>query len=277
MLPDKNKVIILDTTLRDGELTPGVQFNLQQKLEIAIGLETLGVDIIEVGYPGQYEKDIQDIFQISQSIHHATICSLARCQESEILKVARAIEPALQGRIHLYSNVRTPSKASEKKVLAEIDKSVRLARTYCDDIQWSAFDATRCEFDFLCQAISVALDSGAKTIGIPDSLGVALPENFAQLLQTIYNQVSNLDRVILSVHCHDDRGMAVENAIAAMESGVGQIECTINGLGARKGNTDLARVVHAIINSTGYKTSIQTNYLSQVSALVRQTIELNNI
>lgn len=140
---------------------------------------------------------------------------------------------------------------------------------------WSAFDATRSDRDFLCQAIAVALDNGAKTIGIPDSLGVALPEQFGELIQVIYDRVSHLDRAILSVHCHDDRAMAVENAIAAMDSGARQIECTIDGLGARKGNSDLAKIVYAIIDRTGYKTSIQTNYLSQVSELVRHTIEVN--
>jgi 2-isopropylmalate synthase len=271
MLPDKNKVIILDTTLRDGELAPRVQFALQKKIEIATWLEKIGVDIIEVGYPGQYDKDIRDVFEISRRICKATICSLARCEESEIVKVARAIEPASRGRIHLYTNVRLPSKASEERVLTEIARSVRLARSYCDNIQWSAFDATRSDLDFLCRAIAVALDSGVKTIGIPDSLGVALPENFSHLIQTLYNRIADLDRAILSIHCHDDRGMAVENTIAAIESGARQIECTIDGLGARKGNTDLAKVVQTLVDRTGYTTSIQTNYLSQISTLVRQS------
>jgi 2-isopropylmalate synthase len=277
MILDRNKIIILDTTLRDGELAPGVQFTRQQKLEIAIKLERLGVDIIEVGYPGKYEDDLQDIFEISPSIHQSKICSLARDQESEIMKAARSIKPASRGRIHLYTNVLLPSKAREEKVLVEIEKSVRLARNYCDDIQWSAFDATRSDVHFLCRAIAVAFDSGAKTIGIPDSLGVALPESFSQLIQTIYNRVSHLDRAILSVHCHNDRGMAVENTIAAIESGVRQIECTIDGLGARKGNTDLAKVVNTLRDQTGYKTSIQTTFLSLVSAFVRQTIKLDKI
>ncbi|MGB3557750.1 MAG: hypothetical protein WBD58_12235 [Geitlerinemataceae cyanobacterium] len=275
MFTDPNNIIILDTTLRDGELMPGVRFDLQQKLKIAISLEMLGVDIIEVGYPGKYEKDFRDTLEISRVIHHTTVCGLARCQSSEIEKVLGALEPASQGRIHLYSNVRTLSKASEQEVFTEIAQSIKFARTYCDNIQWSAFDATRSDRDFLCQAIAVALDNGAKTIGIPDSLGVALPEQFGELIQVIYDRVSHLDRAILSVHCHDDRAMAVENAIAAMDSGARQIECTIDGLGARKGNSDLAKIVYAIIDRTGYKTSIQTNCLSQVSELVRHTIEVN--
>jgi 2-isopropylmalate synthase len=277
MLLDENKVIILDTTLRDGELTPGVQFDLQQKLEIARRLESLGVDLLEVGYPGQYEKDIREIFEISQTIHHSTICGLARCQTAEILKVAQALEPTSRGRIHLYSNVHIPLSTNKETVLAEISQSVRFARKYCDDIQWSAFDATRSDRDFLCRAIAVAIDSGAKTIGIPDSLGVILPENFSKLIQRIYNQVSNLNQAILSVHCHDDRGMAVENTIAALESGVRQIECTINGLGARKGNTDLAKIVRAIATQTRYQTSIKINDLPQISEFIRHLIEVDKL
>jgi 2-isopropylmalate synthase len=277
MLLDENKVIILDTTLRDGELTPGVQFDLQQKLEIARRLESLGVDLLEVGYPGQYEKDIREIFEISQTIHHSTICGLARCQTAEILKVSQALEPTSRGRIHLYSNVHIPLSTNKETVLAEISQSVRFARKYCDDIQWSAFDATRSDRDFLCRAIAVAIDSGAKTIGIPDSLGVILPENFSKLIQRIYNQVSNLNQAILSVHCHDDQGMAVENTIAALDSGVRQIECTINGLGARKGNTDLAKIVRAIATQTRYQTSIKINDLPQVSEFIRHLIEVDKL
>lgn len=275
MLLDENKVIILDTTLRDGELTPRVKFDLHQKCEIAIRLESLGVDLLEVGYPGQYEKDSREIFEISKTIHSATICGLARCQTAEILKAAQAIEPASQGRIHLYSNVHIPSNTDKETVLAEISQSVRFARHYCHDIQWSAFDATRSDRDFLCRAIAVAIDSGAKTIGIPDSLGVILPEDFSKLIQTIYNRVSHLDQAILSVHCHDDRGLAVENTIAAIESGARQIECTINGLGARKGNTDLAKIVGAIADQTNYQTSIQMNRLPQISEFVRHLIEMD--
>lgn len=277
MLLDENKVIILDTTLRDGELTPGVQFDLQQKLEIARRLEFLGVDLLEVGYPGQYEKDIREIFEISQTIHHSTICGLARCQTTDILKVAQALEPTSRGRIHLYSNVHIPLSTNQETVLAEISQSVRFARKYCDDIQWSAFDATRSDRDFLCRAIAVAIDSGAKTIGIPDSLGVILPENFSKLIQRIYNQVSNLNQAILSVHCHDDQGMAVENTIAALESGARQIECTINGLGARKGNTDLAKIVRVIATQTRYQTSIKINDLPQVSEFIRHLIEVDKL
>jgi 2-isopropylmalate synthase len=275
MLPDHHQVLILDTTLRDGELTPAVRFDLQQKLEIARVLETLNVDILEVGYPGQYEKDFRDIFEISQQIHHSIVCGLARSQTSEILRVAQALELASRGRIHLYSNVRLPSPIAEETVLAEIAQGVSLARNYCEDVQWSAFDATRSDRDFLCRAIAVAIDNGAKTIGIPDSLGVALPQDFSQLIQMLYNRVSHLDRAILSIHCHNDRGMAVENTLAALNCGARQIECTIDGLGARKGNTDLAKVVDSILKNTEYKTSISIDFLPKISTLVRQSINKN--
>lgn len=268
-------IVILDSTLRDGELTPGIRFDIQQKVEIARQLESIGIDIIEVGYPGYLEKDSQVIVDLIKNVRHAKICGLARCETIEILKVGELIQGKAQGRIHLYSNVHLSSPTNEDTALREISQSIRLARSYCHDVQWSAFDATRSNHNFLCAAIAVAIESGATTIGIPDSLGIILPENFSKLIQMLYNRVSNLDRVILSVHCHDDRGMAVENTIAAIESGVRQIECTIDGLGARKGNADLAKVVRTLAEKTHYQTSIQTHNLPQSSAFIHQFIAVN--
>lgn len=275
MFLNSDRILILDSTLRDGELTPGVRFNLQQKLEIARRLETIGVDILEVGYPARQERDIQSLLEMGKSIHRAKLCGLARCEIPEIQKVRQAIEAIPQGRIHLYYNVRLPDKLNEEMALAEISRSVRFARRYCQDVQWSAFDATRSARDFLGAAIAVAIDSGAKTIGIPDSLGIISPEHFSKLIQMLYNRVANLDRAILSVHCHDDRGMAVENTIAAIESGARQIECTLKGLGARKGNADLEKVARAIAEQTRFHTSIKTQTLSELSAFLHQMIAVN--
>ncbi|MBD3557609.1 2-isopropylmalate synthase, partial [Planktothrix sp. FACHB-1355] len=250
MLATNNKIVIFDTTMRDGELTPGVKMNLQEKIGIAQLLEQMGVDAIEVGYPGRYEKDFEEIFEISKVIKTSTICGLASSDREEIITVAQALAPAAKARIHTYTNVNlsNQSRQSEAEVLAVIKDSISLARNYCDDVEWSAFDATRSELDFLCKSIEVAINSGATTISIPDSLGLMLPEQFAQFLENIFNKVIHINDAIVSVHCHDDLGMAVENSLTALTCGVRQIECAINGLGARKGNADLEKIVQGVLN-----------------------------
>lgn len=268
-----NKVIVFDTTLRDGELTPGVKMNLQQKMSISQVLEAMRVDVIEVGYPGRYQKDFAEVFEISKIIKQSTICALASANPQEIELAAAAIEPATKPRIHTYAsvNIRRDSQV-EREVLESIKDSVRLARTYCDDVEWTAFDATRSDSDFLCKAIETAISSGATTVNIPDSLGLASTAEFSQLLQLIFNRVSNIDRAIASVHCHDDLGIAVENSLAALDCGVRQIEGAIDGLGARKGNADLRTVVNEIENMSFYNITIDKSLFPTVSDLVAKVI-----
>ncbi|MFB2924140.1 MULTISPECIES: 2-isopropylmalate synthase [Aerosakkonema] len=275
MLATNNNIVIFDTTMRDGELTPGVKMNLQEKISIAQLLEQMGVDAIEVGYPGRYEKDFEEIFEISKVITTSTICGLASSDREEIITVAQALEPAAKARIHTYTNVNlsNKSKQTEEEVLAVIKDSISLARNYCDDVEWSAFDATRSDLDFLCKSIEVAINSGATTISIPDSLGLMLPKEFAQFLQKIFNKVINIDDAIVSVHCHDDLGMAVENSLTALTCGVRQIECAINGLGARKGNADLEKIVQGVLNNEEFQIEIDTSLISIVSELVAQITE----
>jgi 2-isopropylmalate synthase len=271
MSPANNKVIFFDTTMRDGELTPGVKMNLQQKISISQLLENMGIDIIEVGYPGIYQKDFEEVFQISQIIKNSIICGLASTNKDEIITLAEAIKPAKRGRIHTYSLVNLKNQSiSAEQVLGIIKDSVTLARNYCDDIEWSAFDAPRSEPDFLCQAIETAIKSGATTINIPDSLGLASPEEFSQLLQMIFNRVPNIDEAVVSVHCHDDLGMAVKNSLIALNCGVRQIECAINGLGARKGNADLEDVVIGVLQQGNYQVDIDTKLMSKTSELVAE-------
>ncbi len=262
-----DNIVIFDTTMRDGELTPGVSLNLQEKLSIATLLEAIGVDVIEVGYPGRYDKDFQEIFEISKIIKNSIICGLASSNKAEIVSVVEAIKPAVRGRINIFTPVNLNSKLHEQ-TLAEINASVSLARNYCEDVEWNAFDATRSEPDFLCKAIEVAIDSGARTITIPDSLGLANPEEFLQLLETIFHRVPNIDKAIVAVHCHDDLGLAVDNSMVGLSCGVRQIECSINGLGARKGNADLAEVVARI--SAKYQVNIDNSLISKASELVTQ-------
>ncbi|MBE9042120.1 2-isopropylmalate synthase [Oscillatoriales cyanobacterium LEGE 11467] len=256
MLEDKNRISILDTTLRDGELAPGVQMTLVQKIKLAQFLEAAGVDIIEVGYPGQFDRDLEAIRQVSWHLKQAVVCGLAGAKEAEIIKVVKALEPAKNARIHLYTNVRLTPKQNRAQVLETIATSIAIARQYCNDIQWSAFDATRSQRSFLHRAIETAIAGGATTINIPDSLGLATPAEFSHLIRTITTEVKNIDRAVLSVHCHDDRGMAVENSIAGIDVGVRQIECSVRGLGARKGNADLERVAIAILNRWGDRIAV---------------------
>lgn len=276
-MSDNNKVILFDTTMRDGELTPGVKMNLKEKIRIAELLEAIGIDIIEVGYPGRYAKDFEEVSQISQLIETSTICGLASGNHDEILAVAKAIKNAKKGRIHTYNsvNINHQSGVSESEILSQIKDSVSLARDYCDDVEWSAFDATRSHPDFLCKSIEIAINSGANTINIPDSLGLATPEEFTQLIASIFNRVPNIDKAIVSVHCHDDFGLAVSNSIAALQSGARQIECAINGLGARKGNADLEEVVMSILNSNLYEIDLDTSLIETASELVTKITKIN--
>ncbi|MEH1834364.1 MAG: 2-isopropylmalate synthase [Nostoc sp.] len=270
MSTSHNKVIIFDTTMRDGELTPGVKMNLQQKITISQLLEEMGVDIIEVGYPGSSQKDFDEVFHISKIIKNSTICGLASSNPNEIITLAEAIKPAIRGRIHTYTpvNIKNQSKLSKEEVLVTIKESVSLARNFCDDVEWSAFDAPRSEPDFLCKSIETAIKSGANTISIPDSLGLASPEEFSQLLQMIFNRVPNIYQAVVSVHCHDDLGMAVDNSLIALSCGVRQIECAINGLGARKGKADFKKVVMEVLKQGNYQIDIDTSLMSKAAEFI---------
>lgn len=269
MLADNNRVIIFDTTLRDGELTPGVSMNLQEKIDIALLLEKMGVDVIEVGYPGRDRKDFEELFEISQLISKSTICGLASTAPEEIISAGKAIKPAKKGRINTFISVNIQeSKQNEEEVLQAIAQSISLARNYCDDVEWSAFDASRSNLNFLCRAVEIAIESGATTVNIPDSLGVLEPEGFSQLIASIVRQVPQISDGIISVHCHDDRGRAVDNSLVGLDLGVRQIEGSINGLGARKGNADLETVVTKLLEQKKYKIGVETTLMGTASELV---------
>ncbi|HLP90606.1 MAG TPA: 2-isopropylmalate synthase [Nostocaceae cyanobacterium] len=265
-----DQVNIFDTTMRDGELTPGVKMDLQQKIILSQLLEKMGVDIIEVAYPGNSQKDFEEVWQISQIIENSIICGLASNQPEEIIKLAEALKPAKQARIHTYTPVNVKDAAKNQEVLDSIKSSVSLARNYCDDVEWSAFDAPRSQPDFLCQAVETAINSGAKTISIPDTLGLSSPAEFSQLLNHVFNHVPNIEQAVIAVHCHDDLGLAVENSLIALNCGVRQIECAINGLGARKGNADFKQVVMGIVNQGNYQINIDVSLIEQASNLVNQ-------
>lgn len=264
-------ITILDTTLRDGELTPGVEFTLQEKIQLAELLEAMQVDVIEVGYPGAFHRDFEALMTISKQLQQTTICGLASSKPNEILDVASAIQSALQGRIHIYTPVNGQQTGLvEQETLAQIRESIRLARNYRDDLEWSAFNALNSQPDFLCRAIETAIASGVTTINIPDTLGSASPEIFSDLIHSIVNRVPNIDQATIAVHCHNDQGLAVANSMAALTVGARQIECAINGLGARKGNADLAEVVRAIADHPRYEMRVNEDLLNQASELVTQ-------
>ena len=260
------KITIFDTTLRDGELAPGVEWTIAQKLQIAELLEEMQVDVLEIGYPGAYRRDFDALFMASKRVRNSIICGLANSIPEEIINVALAIKPAMRGRIHIY----TPVHQTKDDILAQIAESIKLARHYQDDIEWSAAYALNSDRDFLCRSIETAIHHGANTINIPDTLGNVTPEQFSELIRSVMHRVPNVEKAIISVHCHNDRGFAITNSIEALDTGVRQIECTINGVGARKGNADLASVVRAIACHANYHIDVNLNLLKQASALVTQ-------
>ncbi|EAW35798.1 2-isopropylmalate synthase [Lyngbya sp. PCC 8106] len=265
-------ILIFDTTLRDGELTPGVHFSTPDKVQIAQQLEEIGVDTIEIGYPGRYAKDIDEIIAVSQVIKGSTLCALAGSQETEINKAAKSLEKAEKSSINIYTlvNLTSSSKTLDKNsILSTLKKQISQAKNYCNIVQWTAFDATRGDINFLCEAVQTAIESGAKIISIPDSLGVALPEDFYNLLQKLYQNIPQLQHVTVSVHCHNDLGKAVENSLVGLEVGVRQIECAVNGLGARKGNANLTKVVNLIQSHHSYYTTINHNLIPKISELIK--------
>ncbi len=276
MSNSKQKIIIFDTTMRDGELTPGVTMNLSQKIEIAKLLESIKVDVIEVGYPGVNYKDIEEISVISQIIKESIICGLTGSNTKEITILGENIKNAVRGRINIFTNVNTThqSKLKHQDILDKIAYSITLAKNYCDDIQWSAFDAVRSNFGFLIQGIEIAITNGAKTICIPDSFGSLEPHKFADFITKLFAQVKNIDSVIVAVHCHDNQDLAVANSLAAMEVGARQIECSVNGLGARKGNTNLKKLALKLSNYQDCLVSLELNSVATVSQSVKEILAL---
>ncbi len=272
----KEKVIIFDTTLRDGEQAPGATMNLEEKLLIAKTLEKMGVDVIEAGFPAASNGDFNAVNRIAATIKNSVVCGLARAKKSDIERTAESLKPAAQPRIHTFLatspiHMEFKLKMSEAQVLEAIKDSVSLARNFCPQVDWSPEDATRSKHDFLFKAIETAIDAGANTINIPDTVGYTTPEEYFELISAIKNNVSNIDKAIISAHCHNDLGMAVANSLAAMRAGARQIECTINGIGERAGNAALEEIVMAIKTRPDFynvTTNIDTTMITRISKLV---------
>ncbi len=272
----QEKIIIFDTTLRDGEQAPGASMNLEEKLLIAKALEKMGVDVIEAGFACASNGDFEAVNRIAKTIKNSTICSLARAKKNDIEKAAQAVKPANSSRIHTFIatspiHMEFKLKMSPQQVLEAIKDSVSLARNLCSQVDWSPEDATRSNHDFLFKAIETAIQSGASTINIPDTVGYSTPEEYFELITAIKNNVSNIDKAVISAHCHDDLGLGVANSLSAIRAGARQIECTINGIGERAGNAALEEIVMAIkTRNDFYKVTcdIDTTMITRVSKLV---------
>ncbi len=271
-----DRVLIFDTTLRDGEQSPGCSMTQPEKLRVARALAELGVDIIEAGFPAASRGDWEAVNTVAREVPEAVIAGLARCTREDIELAARALEPAPRHRLHVFlatSAIHRQYKLNmaQEQIISRAVEGVRIAREYCDDVEFSPEDASRTELDFLVQVVQAAIEAGATTINIPDTVGYTVPDEFAQLFRHLAANVRGIERVTLSVHCHDDLGMAVANSLTAVLAGARQIECTINGIGERAGNCALEEVVMALATRSSFfnlRTGVHTVRLYPTSRLV---------
>ena len=273
---EKDRVLIFDTSLRDGEQCPGATMTHEEKIEVAEILDNMGVDIIEAGFPIASEGDFAAVQEIARRSRRAVVCGLARAGSKDIDRCAEALKPARRSRIHTFistSPVHMKWKLQKEphEVYEMVIAQVTRARNHTDDVEWSCEDGTRSEHDFLCRCIEAAIRAGATTINIPDTVGYTVPDEYFALLTMLRERVPNSDKARFSVHCHDDLGMAVANSLAGVQAGVRQIECTINGIGERAGNAALEEVVMAMRvrnDVMPYWTAIDATMLTRASKLV---------
>jgi 2-isopropylmalate synthase len=245
-----NRLIVFDTTLRDGEQAPGFSMRIDEKIRMARQLEALGVDVIEAGFPIASEADAEAVRRVAHVVTRATVAALARCAPGDIDRAAWALGPARRGRIHTFiatSDLHLSRKLrmTREACLAAATESVARARGYTDDVEFSAEDATRSDLDFLCRVVEAVIEAGATTINLPDTVGYSTPDEIGEFFRTVMTRVPNAHRAIFSAHCHDDLGLAVANTLAAIGAGVRQVECTVNGIGERAGNASLEEIVMA--------------------------------
>ena len=275
-MSSSERLIIFDTTLRDGEQSPGASMTREEKLRIARQLERLGVDVIEAGFAAASEGDFEAVRSIAETVQHSTVCSLARANERDVRRAGEAIAPAARGRIHTF--IATSPIHMEKKLRMTPDQvvehavnAIRQARTYTDDVEFSAEDAVRSDVDFLVRIFDAAIEAGATTLNVPDTVGYSVPQQWGERMATLIERVNGSDRVVWSTHCHNDLGMAVANSLAAVSAGARQVECTINGLGERAGNAALEEVVMAVRTRGsvfGVDTGIDATQIVPTSKLV---------
>ena len=272
----KDRVVIFDTTLRDGEQCPGATMTLDEKLAVAELLDGMGVDIIEAGFPIASNGDFEAVSEIARRTKRATVAGLARAIPADIARAGEAVRHAERGRIHTFVSTSAihlahQMRKTQDEVIEIILKTVSQARDLVEDVEWSAMDATRTDIDYLCRCVEAAIRSGATTINLPDTVGYATPQEYGAMFRQVRERVPNADKAIFSVHCHNDLGLAVANSLAGLEGGARQIECTINGIGERAGNAALEEIVMAIRTRADvmpYDTGIDTTMLTRASKLV---------
>jgi 2-isopropylmalate synthase len=273
---EQDRVVIFDTTLRDGEQCPGATMTHEEKLEVAALLDEMGVDIIEAGFPIASEGDFLAVNEIAKRTKNAVVAGLARAGNKDIDRAAEAIKPAVRGRIHTFIStspvhMKWKLQLEPEKVYEMVVASVTRARNYTDDVEWSCEDGTRTEHDFLCRCVEAAIKAGATTINIPDTVGYTVPEEYFALITMMRERVPNADKARFSAHCHNDLGLAVANSLAGVKAGIRQVECTINGIGERAGNAALEEIVMAMKvrnDVLPYWTNIDTTKLARASKLV---------
>ncbi len=273
-----DRLVIFDTTLRDGEQAPGFSMRVDEKVRLAIELEALGVDIIEAGFPIASEDDAEAVRKVSEVVRTPVVAALARCAPGDVDRAADSIAPARRGRIHTFiatSDLHLTHKLrmSRETCLNAAISAVKRARARTDDVEFSAEDATRSDVDFLCQVVEAVIDAGATTINLPDTVGYSTPEEIRAFFRSIIGRVPNADRAVFSAHCHDDLGLAVANTLAAIAAGARQVECTINGIGERAGNASLEEIVmvtHVRSDLVPVRTGIKTPHLFATSQLLSE-------
>ncbi len=272
----KSKLIIFDTTLRDGEQSPGASMTQEEKLRIARALERMRVDVIEAGFAIASPGDFESVKAIAETIKDSRVCSLARAVDADIDRAAQALKNANAGRIHTFIatspiHMEYKLRMQPDQVVEQAVKAVKRARNHIDDVEFSCEDAGRSQLDFLCRIIEAAIDAGARTINIPDTVGYAMPQQYGETIRQLLNRIPNADKAIFSVHCHNDLGLAVANSLAAVANGARQVECTINGLGERAGNAALEEIVMAVRTRSDFfnvETGINTQEIVATSRLV---------
>ncbi|NEX16141.1 MAG: 2-isopropylmalate synthase [Halochromatium sp.] len=275
-MTDKEHLIIFDTTLRDGEQSPGASMTRDEKVRIATALERLRVDVIEAGFPAASNGDFEAVQAVARAVKDSSVCGLARALERDIDRAGEALKDANAGRIHTFIatspiHMEKKLKMSPNQVVEQAVYAVKRARQHCEDVEFSPEDAGRSEIDFLCRILEAVIDAGARTINIPDTVGYAVPHQFGSLISQLRERIPNADKAIFSVHCHNDLGLAVANSLAAVQHGARQVECTINGLGERAGNAALEEIVMTVRtrqDSFDCQTRLDTTQILNCSRLV---------
>ena len=273
-----DRLYIFDTTLRDGEQSPGFSMNTDEKIRLAHQIEALGVDIIEAGFPIASDDDAHAVKLVATEIKTPVIAALARCNPADIECAGESLKPAARSRIHTFIatsdlHLERKLRISREDCLEAVVTAVKQARQYTDDIEFSAEDATRSDMDFLCTVVEAAISVGATTINLPDTVGYCTPEEIQEFFTEVRQRVANIDDIILSTHCHDDLGLAVANSLAAVQAGVRQVECTINGIGERAGNASLEEIVMATRvkpDRLPYETDVVSTELFRTSQMLTE-------